>query len=176
MITMLTGGVKSGKSRRALDLAIQEWRPAPCNPVTFVATAEALDDEMKARIVRHREERLRFAGKGAFVTIEEPLELGCAVCAAGERVLIDCLPMWLNNIVCHRQEGEFARILDALLKGMVEKTRDCIVVTNETGMGNIPFDETVRRYNTLLADANRRVAAVADRVELLVSGIPLRVR
>ena len=172
MITLITGGIKSGKSRRALDLAIREWRLSARSHAAFIATAEALDDEMKVRIARHRDERLALAGNGAFTTIEEPLELGRAVSSAGERALVDCIPMWINNLTYHGQEAEFSRILNALIAGM----RDCIVVTNETGMGNIPFDEATRRYNVMLAEANRKIAAAADRVELMVSGIPLRVK
>ena len=172
MITLITGGIKSGKSRRALDLAIREWRLSPRSLAAFIATAEALDDEMKVRIARHQDERLSLAGNGAFTTIEEPLELGRAVSSAGERALVDCIPMWINNLTYHRQESEFSRILNAFIAGM----RDCIVVTNETGMGNIPFDEATRRYNMMLAEANRKIAAAADRVELMVSGIPLRVK
>lgn len=172
MITLITGGIKSGKSRRALDLAIREWRLSSRSHAAFIATAEALDDDMKVRISRHQDERLALAGNGAFTTIEEPLELGRAVSSAGERALVDCIPMWINNLTYHGQEAEFSRILNALIAGM----RDCIVVTNETGMGNIPFDEATRRYNVMLAEANRKIAAAADRVELMVSGIPLRVK
>ncbi|MDR2053473.1 MAG: bifunctional adenosylcobinamide kinase/adenosylcobinamide-phosphate guanylyltransferase [Treponema sp.] len=170
MVILITGGIKSGKSRRALELAL-EWR----SPVSFIATAELLDDEMRERIARHREERARLAAGtagGGFATIEEPLELDRAIVQAGERAVVDCIPMWVNNLMYYRREGDFGRILDGLIAGM----RNCIVVTNETGLGNVPFDETTRRYNMLLAEAGRRIASAADRVELMVCGIPLRVK
>jgi adenosylcobinamide kinase / adenosylcobinamide-phosphate guanylyltransferase len=174
MLILITGGIKSGKSRRALEIAKSEW----AFPVSFIATAEAIDEEMKFRIEKHRQERKDMAGNeglstnGGFITIEEPLELGKAIAAAGSRALVDCIPMWVNNLMYYKREKDFDRILEAFLKNV----KDCIVVTNETGMGNIPFDEYTRRYNLLLAEANRRIAASADRLELLVCGIPLRVK
>jgi adenosylcobinamide kinase/adenosylcobinamide-phosphate guanylyltransferase len=168
MIILITVGIKSGKSRRALDIAVEEWKVAPESPVSFIATAEALDDEMRIRIKRHQEER---KDRG-FITIEEPLELDQAIVSALPRVLIDCLPLWVNNIMYYKREEDFSRLLDSAIQNM----RDCIVVTNETGLGNVPFDETTRRYNLLLAEANRKIAAAADRVELLISSIPLRIK
>jgi adenosylcobinamide kinase/adenosylcobinamide-phosphate guanylyltransferase len=168
MIMLVTGGIKSGKSRRALDIALEEWKVSPEAPASFIATAEALDDEMKLRIKRHQEER-RDRG---FITIEEPLELDKAIAAALPRVVVDCLPLWVNNIMYYKREDDFSRLLDAAIHNM----QDCIVVTNETGLGNVPFDEVTRRYNLLLAEANRKIAAAAGRVELLISGIPVRIK
>jgi adenosylcobinamide kinase / adenosylcobinamide-phosphate guanylyltransferase len=168
MLILVTGGVKSGKSRRALEIAKSEWS----FPVSFIATAEALDEETRRRIEKHRQEREDLAGSNGFVTIEEPLELGKAIAAAGSRALVDCIPMWVNNLMHYQREKDFERILETFLR----KVNDCVVVTNETGMGNIPFDENTRRYNLLLAEANRRVAAAADRLELMVCGIPVRVK
>jgi adenosylcobinamide kinase/adenosylcobinamide-phosphate guanylyltransferase len=170
MILLITGGVKSGKSRRALECARREWP----FPVSFIATAEALDEEMRLRILRHQEERARLGSDGGegFITVEEPLELGKAIIAAGPRVVVDCIPMWISNLMYYKREGDFSTILDAFIRGM----RDCIVITNETGLGNIPFDETTRRYNLLLAEANRKIAAAADTVELMVAGIPLTIK
>ncbi|AEF86207.1 bifunctional adenosylcobalamin biosynthesis protein CobP [Treponema primitia ZAS-2] len=176
MIILITGGIKSGKSRRALDIAIQEWRVSPAAPVSFIATAEALDGEMKLRIKKHQEERAVIGGVNGgaqgFITIEEPLELDRVISGAGQRAVVDCLPMWVNNIMYYKREDDFSRILDFFIGGM----KDCIVVTNETGLGNVPFDETTRRYNLLLAEANRKIAFAADRVEFMISGIPMRVK
>jgi adenosylcobinamide kinase/adenosylcobinamide-phosphate guanylyltransferase len=168
MLILITGGVKSGKSRRAIEIAKSEWT----FPVSFIATAEVMDEEMRSRIEKHRQERKDLAGSEGFVTIEEPLELDKAIAASGSRALVDCIPMWVNNLMYYEREKDFDSILETFLKN----GKDCIVVTNETGMGNIPFDEYTRRYNRLLAEVNRRIAAAADRVELLVCGIPLRVK
>ena len=166
MIVFISGGVKSGKSSRALELA-REWQ----RPVSFIATAEALDDEMKGRIERHKAER---AGLG-FTTVEEPLDLAAALMRSGEYVLVDCLTMWVNNIMYYRREVDFTVMLDAFIKGLQGKS-GAIVVSNETGFGNIPADELTRRYNLLLAEANRKTAALASRVELMVAGLPLTVK
>jgi adenosylcobinamide kinase/adenosylcobinamide-phosphate guanylyltransferase len=167
MITLISGGVKSGKSTRALELARKEFTL----PASFIATAEVLDDEMRERIKRHIAERA-----GEFTTIEEPLELDRAAIKAGAQIVVDCLPMWVNNLMYYKREGDFSAILEGFIRTITNRTADCIIVTNETGLGNIPFDEVTRRYNLLLAEANRRIAAVADRVEFMVSGIPLRVK
>jgi adenosylcobinamide kinase/adenosylcobinamide-phosphate guanylyltransferase len=169
MRILITGGVKSGKSGRALSIVRADWS----FPVSFIATAEALDDEMRLRIARHREERKNPDRPEEFITIEEPLELDRAIAAALPRAVVDCIPMWINNIIQYRRDDDFERILNGFIGGMPE---DCIVVTNETGLGNIPFDAVTRRYNLLLAEANKRIAAAADSVELMVSGIPLRVK
>ena len=169
MRILVTGGVKSGKSYRALCLARMEFS----GPVSFIATSEIMDEEMQQRIDRHRSERKRPDGTDEFTTIEEPLDVPAALRRSGGAAIVDCLPMWMNNILYYQKENELDAMLDAFIAAM---PKDCIVVTNETGLGNIPFDETTRRYNRLLAEANRKIAAVADRVELLVSGIPLRVK
>jgi adenosylcobinamide kinase/adenosylcobinamide-phosphate guanylyltransferase len=165
MIMLITGGVKAGKSRRALDIARKEWG----SPISFIATAEVLDEEMRRRIVRHQEERYALGG---FVTIEEPIALDKAIAAAGQYAVVDCIPMWINNLMYYQREADFQCLLDDFIKSIVHG----IIVSNETGLGNIPFDETTRRYNLLLAEANRKIAAAADTVELMVAGIPLKVK
>jgi adenosylcobinamide kinase/adenosylcobinamide-phosphate guanylyltransferase len=167
VITLITGGVKSGKSTRALALA-SAWPP----PALFLATAEALDADMRSRIARHRAER---AGMG-FVTLEEPLDLAAALAPRRERyVLADCLTMWVSNVLRDGREADFAAMLGAFIAELW--TRDgAVVVSNETGLGNIPMDALSRRYNLMLAEANRAVAAAASRVELMVAGLPLVVK
>jgi adenosylcobinamide kinase/adenosylcobinamide-phosphate guanylyltransferase len=166
LVVFISGGVKSGKSSRALKLAC-EWQ----RPVSFIATAEALDDEMRERIARHKTER---AGLG-FTTVEEPLDLADALMRSGEYVLVDCLTMWVNNIMYYRREADFTDMLDAFIEGLRGKG-SAIIVSNETGFGNIPMDEFTRSYNLLLAEANRKTATVANRVELMVAGLPLTVK
>jgi adenosylcobinamide kinase/adenosylcobinamide-phosphate guanylyltransferase len=171
LITLITGGVKSGKSKRALDLACGwqavEGRP----PLSFIATGEAFDSEMAARIERHKAER---AGLG-FTTIEEPLDLAAALGRCGQYVLVDCLTMWVNNIIYRGRDGDFDRLLDSFITALRGK-KEAAVVSNETGLGNIPADGLTRRYNLLLAEANRGTASAADRVELIVAGLPLIVK
>lgn len=160
MRTLVTGGVKSGKSRHALELAM-----AFAEPRLFLATAQPLDDEMRARIAAHRAERGR-----RFETIEEPLEIHVRL---GERMVLDCLPLWLNNLFHYGREGDFDRILSSLIVGLPE---DIVIVTNEVGMGFVPLDPVARRYGVLLGTANARLAAACDRVVLMVAGVPLKVK
>jgi adenosylcobinamide kinase/adenosylcobinamide-phosphate guanylyltransferase len=166
MITLLTGGVKSGKSSRALEIA----RGSFTFPASFIATAATLDDEMRVRIRRHQAER---AGWG-FGTIEEQVEIGAALKKAEKCVVIDCITMWVNNLIYLKQEDQFERILQEFI--LEAQQHDCVAVTNEAGWGNIPFDPETRRYNMLLAEANKRIAEVAGAVELLVCGIPVGVK
>jgi adenosylcobinamide kinase/adenosylcobinamide-phosphate guanylyltransferase len=184
MRTLVTGGVKSGKSYQALALARAEFAPKKI----FLATAEICDEEMAERVAKHRAERRLSggnpgsAGTDEFETIEEPIRMDEAIgrlaslpgsSESPRGLVIDCLPMWVNNLMHYGREDEFEPILDAVLASW---PADCIVVTNETGLGNIPFDEQTRRYNRLLAAANLRFAAASDRVILMVSGIPLRIK
>jgi adenosylcobinamide kinase/adenosylcobinamide-phosphate guanylyltransferase len=126
---------------------------------------------MRERIDRHKIER---AGLGV-TTVEEPLDLAAALMRSGEYILVDCLTMWVNNIMHYRREADFASMLDAFIEGLHSKG-GAIIVSNETGFGNIPMDEFTRRYNLLLAEANRKIAATANRVELMVAGLPLTVK
>jgi adenosylcobinamide kinase/adenosylcobinamide-phosphate guanylyltransferase len=83
--------------------------------------------------------------------------------------------MWVNNILYYRREAEFDALLTAFIRELGGKD-EAVVVSNETSLGNIPADETTRRYNLLLAEANRKTAAAANRVELMVAGLPLVVK
>jgi adenosylcobinamide kinase/adenosylcobinamide-phosphate guanylyltransferase len=166
MNILLTGGVKTGKSRRALDIA-KGWGV----PVTFIATAAITDDEISARVARHKAERADLHWR----TIEEQLAIDQALADAGDNVLLDCLPMWVNNLFYHHREDDFQPILAAFVAGLAAK-KNCAIVTNETGLGNIPFDALTRRYNLLLAQANREIASACDHVEILICGIPLKVK
>jgi adenosylcobinamide kinase/adenosylcobinamide-phosphate guanylyltransferase len=169
---MVTGGVKSGKSLRALKIAKGTWT----FPAYFVATSEVFDDEMRARVERHREERALLAGEAGFITIEEPVYLDKTMGALQGCAIIDCLPMWINNIMFYQKENEFAGILENTIRYIRNNLDEGVVVTNETGLGNIPFDKATRRYNLLLAEANRKFAEMADRVELMVSGLVMKVK
>lgn len=160
MRTLITGGVKSGKSRHALELA-REF-PAPRR---FLATATAFDDEMREKIARHRAER-----DEGFVTVEEPLDIHERLC---EGMVIDCLPMWLNNLMYQGREGDFDTILASLIERL---PRDIVIVTNEVGMGFIPADAATRRYGSLLGIANARLGASCDSILLMVAGHALRVK
>ncbi len=168
-ISMVTGGARSGKSSFALGLAMKYGQKV------FLATSEAFDSEMRERIRLHREER----GKD-FITVEEPLKLGTAfknIPKGTEVVLLDCITVWLGNLMHHygadfRKQPEISDFLDAL------KNPPCsvIAVTNEVGSGIVPGDPLSRAFRDQAGRINQSVAAIADEVYLVVSGIPMKLK
>ena len=170
MITLVTGGARSGKSRRALELA------APYGRKAFIATCEPIDEEMRRRIAAHREER-----DASYETFEEPRDLAAALArlpTGVEVAVIDCLTVWLGNLSHHAAMGAdlsqlstFPEIAAFLERLDDPPTCDLIVVTNEVGMGLVPATALGRAYRDLAGSVNQRVAARAQRVILMVSGV-----
>jgi len=160
-VSLILGGARSGKSARALALAAA--------PHVFIATAEALDGEMRGRIARHKAERGADWG-----LVEEPLELAGAVranAAEGTTLVVDCLTLWLSNLT-HRErdlEAETGRLVAALAAapGRV------VLVSNEVGMGLAPMNALGRDFRDAQGWLNQRIAGVADHVEFVVAGLPL---
>ncbi|TCD47455.1 bifunctional adenosylcobinamide kinase/adenosylcobinamide-phosphate guanylyltransferase [Chlorobium sp. N1] len=169
-IVFVTGGARSGKSTFALNLAMQHERRV------FLATAEAFDGEMEARIRRHREER-----SDAFTTIEEPVGIGEAlgrVPAGTGVVLLDCLTVWTGNLMYRFGEDESAieREIESLLGVLRDPPCSVILVTNETGMGIVPENAMARRFRDMAGIINQRAATLSDEAWLLASGLPLRLK
>jgi len=170
-VVLVTGGGRSGKSRYALERAARY----PGRRV-FVATAEPCDDEMRARIERHRRER-----GGRFETIEEPRDLAGAIARIGPGAavaVVDCLTVWLGNLMHRHGEGagdlpEVAAFIAALSRAPC----DLIAVTNEVGMGIIPTDSAASRaFRDQAGWINQEAARAADEVVLVVSGIPVVIK
>ncbi|GAA5535060.1 bifunctional adenosylcobinamide kinase/adenosylcobinamide-phosphate guanylyltransferase [Deinococcus aluminii] len=164
----VTGGARSGKSTFA------ERRAAVSGQgVTYVATAQAFDAEMAARIARHRADR-----PPGWVTVEEPLNVPAAVQAAPTpTVLLDCLSLWVSNLLLADEPDEavLARA-DALLAAARARPGLTVLVTNEVGFGIVPDNALARRYRDLLGWVNQRAAAASDEAWLLVSGLPLQLK
>lgn len=157
----LTGGARSGKSAAAERRAL-----AAHAPVTVIVTAEPGDDEMVARIARHRASR-----PPAWHTVEEPFDLCGAVHGVDATgfVLIDCLTLWLANVIERNDEAVVAEA-GALADLLAGRPGDGVVVTNEVGDGIVPADPDTRRYRDLLGRVNGRLAARADEAFLVVAG------
>jgi adenosyl cobinamide kinase/adenosyl cobinamide phosphate guanylyltransferase len=166
---LVLGGARSGKSRYALEQAAQ------ADSVAFLATARALDSEMAARIARHRAER-----PARWATIESSVEV-VAACRRAVRshdlVVIDCATVWVANLM-ERGDEDIAVLaaVDDLVKLMRERLVSLVIVSNEVGEGVHPPTPVGRRFRDLLGSVNQRLAAAADRVTLMVAGIPLRVK
>jgi adenosylcobinamide kinase/adenosylcobinamide-phosphate guanylyltransferase len=168
-ITLVTGGSRSGKSSHALELAEQYKHKV------FIATAQAMDDEMRSRIQKHREER----GE-SFRTIEEPLDIADAVSSVTDTdgvIVLDCLTVWLGNLLYHLQtEEERKKTIDGFLKVLESPPCDIIIVTNEVGMGIVPENELSRDFRDQAGFLNQQVAKLADTVAFIVSGIPMTLK
>jgi adenosylcobinamide kinase/adenosylcobinamide-phosphate guanylyltransferase len=163
-VTLILGGARSGKSAFAERLAGGSGLA-----VRYVATAQALDEEMRARIEQHRRRR-----DAAWATIEEPLALAEALARAagpGRLVLVDCLTLWLSNLMLAGRDvaAERARLLAGLgvCRGPV------VLVSNEVGQGVVPDNALARRFVDEAGLLHQAVAAVAGRVVLMVAGLPL---
>ncbi len=170
MIHLVTGGARAGKSTWALAQA--EASSAPT--LAFVATAEALDDEMRERILRHRAER-----SSRWVTYEEPVALAALLPSLTEpAIVVDCLTLWVANLLISKDAvGEPAEDrIDALVAALGRVRVPMWIVTNEVGLGIVPGDPLSRRYRDLLGRCNQRVAAVSDRVSFVVAGLPLTLK
>ena len=139
MKELILGGVRSGKSR----LAEQHARESGL-PVTYIATATVQDDEMRARVAHHQAQR-----PDHWAIVEEPLALAAALqrhAAANHCVLVDCLTLWLTNLLCAEDEARLHREIAALLDVLPGLPGHIILVSNETGMGIVPLGELTRRY------------------------------
>jgi adenosylcobinamide kinase / adenosylcobinamide-phosphate guanylyltransferase len=165
-LTLVLGGARSGKSRYAEAVTMTTLAPW-----IYVATAEPFDDEMRARIGEHQSRR------GAeWQTIDAPTDLAGAIedAPADRTVLVDCLTLWLNNLMFRKINIELAiENLEAALAGREAPT---VLVANEVGFGIVPDNSEARRFRDLQGRLNQRIAAMAGRVVLVVAGIPMLVK
>jgi adenosylcobinamide kinase/adenosylcobinamide-phosphate guanylyltransferase len=176
-LTLILGGARSGKSAYAQRLAAERG-----NDVLYVATAEAGDDEMAARIAAHRAER-----PAHWRTLEAPRQVGSAIrVVAGDAgvVLIDCLTLLASNVIVPlpepvtvvAAESALNAEVDELLAAYAESEAEWIVISNEVGLGLVPPYPLGRAYRDALGRANQRLAGVADEVLFMVAGLPMRVK
>ncbi len=163
MIILYTGGQKSGKSllaeQRTLKLA--EKKPF------YLATAEVMDNEFQDRIDRHREQR-----GDQFITVEEPCDLSKAISECSDATLIDCLTVWINNMIYYKREKIIFSELDSLLNS----SKNIVFVINEVGCGIIPGNRLSRKFADLSGKVAQHVAAAADEVYFCSAGLSLRMK
>jgi adenosylcobinamide kinase / adenosylcobinamide-phosphate guanylyltransferase len=169
-VTLVLGGVRSGKSRYAQQLAEQSRH------VMFVATAKITDEEMRAKIQRHREDRPK-----DWLTVEEPLELAKVLAEHElncEVIVVDCLTIFAANLLEATGEDSDAleQRIEALCAALQTVQCNVVIVSNEVGSGVVPAYPLGRRYRDLLGEINQRIARVADDVVLMVAGLPLALK
>lgn len=163
-LVMVLGGARSGKSTVACRLAQQSG-----SDVTFIATARPLDDEMRARIAAHVDDR-----PTSWVTIEAPLALSEAVAGvdAAHTIIIDCVTVWISNLVVETglSHNEVLERVDDLIEACLLRDAMTVVVSNEVGMGVVPDTELGRSFRDLQGFVNSRLAVSAQRAGLVVAG------
>jgi adenosylcobinamide kinase/adenosylcobinamide-phosphate guanylyltransferase len=175
--TLILGGARSGKSAYAQRLAAEHGRV-----VLYVATAEARDAEMAARIAAHRAER-----PAHWHSLETPQAVGATIQACGlspEVILLDCLTLLASNVITpfpepvtvEAAESALSVEVESLLAAYAASAAQWIVVSNEVGLGLVPLYPLGRAYRDALGRANQRLAAIADEVLFMVAGLPLKLK
>jgi adenosylcobinamide kinase/adenosylcobinamide-phosphate guanylyltransferase len=168
-ITLITGGARSGKSDYAITLSKGYSQKA------FIATAEPFDDEMKLRINRHKRDR-----DPSYRLIEEPVELANTIRSLSqdtEIAVIDCLTVWVGNCLHRLEPGRNETFHSTqLINALKDAPCNLIIVTNEVGLGIIPDNDLSRNYRDILGSLNRQIAVLAQKVILMISGIPMVIK
>ena len=169
MLQLILGGARSGKSRLAEKLAAESG----C-AVTYIATSQPLDGEMNERVRHHRERR-----PGHWALIEEPIELARILrdnARADTCLLVDCLTLWLTNLLMLEDPQRLNAERDALLQCLADLPGEIVFVSNETGMGVVPLGELTRRYVDEAGWLHQALAERCQRVVLTVAGLPLTLK
>ncbi len=159
--TLVLGGARSGKSRYAEGLI----EAAGCG--VYLATAQTLDDEMRARVAEHRSRR-----GGAWETLEEPLDLAGALAKAGRKpVLVDCLTLWLTNLML--ADRDLAAAVSGLVDVLPSLDGPVVFVSNEVGLGIVPDNAMARAFRDAAGVMHQRLAAASERVVFVTAGLPM---
>ena len=168
--TLVLGGVRSGKSALAEQLAVES-----AGPVVYLATATAGDDEMARRIARHQDQR-----PGDWGLVEEPVDLATVLSEQGRRasapcLLVDCMSLWVSNLL-HIAQSRFSEHRQGFLEALVDYPGEVIIVSNEVGLGIIGMDPLTRRFADELGWLNQALANRCDRVLMSVAGLQLSLK
>ncbi len=182
MITFIIGGARSGKSKFALNLANNCTSAkegvrggdtvSPTPKKAYIATAQALDDEMKERIEKHKKERPE-----EWMTFEETLNISALIKDIQDKydvILLDCLTLWLSNLLFSNRAVE--EDIKYFCSSLVTCHSSLFIVSNEVGMGIVPDNELSRRFRDLAGYLNQKVAEIADEAYLVTAGIPIKIK
>ncbi len=170
-ITFILGGARSGKSRYAVEAAKEQGKKT-----VFIATATALDEEMKKRIRLHKISRPK-----GWSLIEEPMNLSGVILGLKPRydvAIIDCMGLWISNLLMtNMKDSAIEKRIKKLTSGIFKaKASHVIIVSNEVGGGIVPGDPLSRRFRDLVGLANQIIAAKADEVIMMQAGIPVKIK
>lgn len=182
-VHLILGGARSGKSSYAEKIALQSNLP-----VTYVATAQALDNEMQKRIATHQQDRPQH-----WQTIESPLNLADAIdkqisqalnnsskSSNGQCILIDCLTLWLTNCLCNYDVAYFdqekQKLLSSLVNSQKQPNLHILLVSNEVGHGIVPTGELSREFVDQAGWLHQAIAEIADKVDFIMAGLPLTLK
>ena len=178
MIVLVTGGAKSGKSSFAERYVMHL---AEGGSALYIATAQVYDEEMRTRLLRHRERRVRSGF--AWETIEEPFELAAALRAAPDdrTILVDCLTLWASNwLLKYEREADWEKLvrskIEELAATLSGRQGTTILVTNEVGSGVVPEYPLGRYFRDVAGGMNQRLASLSDQVLLVTAGIPVELK
>lgn len=169
MKQLVLGGVRSGKSKLAEQLATDSGKS-----VIYIATAKAHDKEMTGRIQKHQSQR-----PDCWQTVEEEIYLADALqrhSAADNCILVDCLTLWLTNLLMHDDPALLETQLRKLIQTVSEHKEDIVFVSNETGMGVVPLGELTRRYCDEAGLLHQKLATHCDRVIISIAGLPMTLK
>ncbi|MBC8519068.1 MAG: bifunctional adenosylcobinamide kinase/adenosylcobinamide-phosphate guanylyltransferase [Gammaproteobacteria bacterium] len=165
MRELILGGTRSGKSSYAERVALDRGES-----LLYLATATAGDGEMKNRIVHHQQSR-----SPEWELIEEPIRLSSVLLQEardGRTILVECLTLWLTNLLLQEDEMVLEQEVSLLVKTLPELPGTTLLVGNETGMGVVPMDALTRKYCDEAGRLHQKLAAICDRVTLVVAGLP----
>jgi len=165
MRTLILGGARSGKSALAERLAGESGE------VVYIATAQAGDEEMAARIAHHRAQR-----PSSWLSVEEPIDLASVLrehAREGRCLLVDCLTLWLSNLLGDVDEQRFQHERHRLLDTLPTLSGEVVMVSNEVGLGVVPMGALTRRFVDEAGRLHQSIAAISERVIFVAAGLPL---
>ena len=168
-LVFVLGGARSGKSSWALHYAEEHY-----DSCMFLATAEVLDEEMAERVRLHKESR-----SSKWKLLEEPLKIAKALeteCAGEDVVLIDCLTVWLSNILMKMGEAQVVYYQGRLLNALSRRRQTIIIVSNEVGAGIVPEYPLGRKFRDLAGMLNQKIVELADKVVFTIAGLPMYIK
>ncbi len=166
MLELILGGARSGKSRMAEQKALASF-----DKRVYIATATAHDEEMAQRIAQHQQQR-----DSRWINIEAPIELAAALnehAEAQTAVLVDCLTLWLTNLLMREDPALFERERQALLDTLADAPGHILLVSNSVGMGVVPMGKLTRDFVDQSGLLEQAIASISDTVTLVVAGLPL---